>query len=82
MAQIDWYLQVNLKARHLRLLVALNDFGNLKQVADISHVTVPAVSKALAELERGLGLELFTRTPRACGPRPTANAWCATHARC
>jgi DNA-binding transcriptional LysR family regulator len=80
MSQIDWYLQVNLKARHLRLLVALDDFGNLKQVADISHVTVPAVSKALAELERGLGLELFTRS--AQGVRPTAYGACLIrHAR-
>ncbi len=80
MAQIDWYLQVNLKARHLRLLVALEDFGNLKQVADISHVTVPAVSKALSELEKGLGLDLFTRT--AQGLRPTAYGECLIrHAR-
>jgi DNA-binding transcriptional LysR family regulator len=50
--------------------VALDDFGNLRQVADISHITVPAVSKALAELEKGLGLELFTRTGQ--GLRPTA----------
>lgn len=80
MAQLDWYLQVNLKARHLRLLVAVADFGNLKQVADISHVTVPAVSKALAELEKGLGLELFTRT--AQGLRPTPYGECLVrHAR-
>lgn len=80
MSQLDWYLQVNLKARHLRLLVALDDFGNLKQVADLSHVTVPAVSKALAELEKGLGLELFTRT--AQGLRPTAYGECLVrHAR-
>ncbi|MDB5850439.1 MAG: LysR family transcriptional regulator [Rhodoferax sp.] len=80
MSQIDSYLQINLKARHLRLLVALDDFGNLKQVADISHVTVPAVSKALAELERGLGLELFTRSTQ--GVRPTAYGACLIrHAR-
>jgi DNA-binding transcriptional LysR family regulator len=80
LAQLDWYLQVNLKARHLRLLVALDDFGNLKQVADISHVTVPAVSKALAELEKGLGLELFSRT--AQGLRPTPYGECLVrHAR-
>lgn len=78
--QLDWYLQVNLKARQLRLLVALYDFGNLKQVADFSYVTVPAVSKALAELEKGLGLELFTRTPQ--GLRPTAYGECLVrHAR-
>lgn len=80
MSQVDSYLQVNLKARHLRLLVALDDFGNLKQVAEISHVTVPAVSKALAELERGLGLELFTRSIQ--GVRPTAHGACLIrHAR-
>ena len=80
MSQLDWYLQVNLKARHLRLLVALDDFGNLKQVADISHVTVPAVSKALSELEKGLGLELFSRT--AQGLRPTSYGECMVrHAR-
>jgi len=80
MSQTDWYLQINLKARHLRLLVALDDFGNLKQVAEISHVTVPAVSKALAELEKGLGLELFTRTNQ--GLRPTAYGACLIrHAR-
>jgi len=79
-SQTDWYLQVNLKARQLRLLAALDDFGNLKQVADISHVTVPAVSKALAELERGLGLQLFART--AQGLRPTAYGECLIrHAR-
>ena len=80
MSQIDWYLQINLKARHLRLLVALDDFGNLKQVAEISHVTVPAVSKALTELEKGLGLELFTRSSR--GLKPTAYGECLIrHAR-
>lgn len=80
MSQLDWYLQLNLKARHLRLLVALDDFGNLRQVAEISHVTIPAVSKALAELEKGLGLELFTRS--AQGLRPTAYGGCLIrHAR-
>ena len=79
-SQLDWYLQINLKARQLRLLVALDDFGNLKQVADISHVTVPAVSKALSELEKGLGLQLFTRTTH--GLQPTAYGECLIrHAR-
>lgn len=79
-SQLDWYLQINLKARQLRLLVALDDFGNLKQVADISHVTVPAVSKALSELEKGLGLQLFTRTHQ--GLQPTAYGECLIrHAR-
>ncbi|WP_159916332.1 LysR substrate-binding domain-containing protein [Pantoea sp. 18069] len=77
---LDWYLQVNLKARQLRLLIALDDFGNLKQVAEISHITVSAVSKALSELEKGLGLQLFARTPQ--GLQPTAYGECLIrHAR-
>ncbi len=72
MNNLDWYLQINLKARHLRLLVAIDTYRNLTQVAEITHVTVPAVSKSLAELERGLGLTLFSRTtyglmPTQCG---------------
>src|SRR5262245_12866214 len=70
MAELDWYLLINLKARHLRLVVAIDTYRNLTQVADITHVTVPAVSKALAELERGLGLELFTRTTQGLKPTP------------
>lgn len=70
MKELDWYLQVNLKARHLRLLVAIDTYRNLTQVADVTHVTVPAVSKSLAELERGLGLMLFSRTAKGLVPTP------------
>ncbi|WP_206956859.1 LysR substrate-binding domain-containing protein [Trinickia acidisoli] len=70
MSELDWYLQINLKARHLRLLVAIDTYRNLTQVADVTHVTVPAVSKSLAELERGLGLVLFSRTAQGVVPTP------------
>jgi DNA-binding transcriptional LysR family regulator len=80
MSELDWYLQVNLKARHLRLLVAIDTYRNLTKVADVTHVTVPAVSKSLAELERGLGLTLFSRT--AQGLLPTQYGECLIrHAR-
>jgi DNA-binding transcriptional LysR family regulator len=72
--QLEWYLQVNLKSRQLRLLVAIDDLGNLSRVAEATHVSLPAVSRALTELEKGLGLELFTRTAR--GLRPTAQGEC------
>ncbi|MEM5311134.1 LysR substrate-binding domain-containing protein [Paraburkholderia sp. JHI869] len=70
MSALDWYLQINLKARHLHLLVAIDTYRNLTQVAEVTHVTVPAVSKALAELERGLGLTLFSRTAQGLVPTP------------
>ncbi|WP_111497628.1 LysR substrate-binding domain-containing protein [Marinobacter bohaiensis] len=70
MSQLDWYLQVNLKARQLRLLVAIDTYRNLTQVAEVTHVTVPAVSKSLTELERGLGFPLFSRTTQGLIPTP------------
>lgn len=80
MSELDWYLEINLKARHLRLLVMIDTYRNLTQVADVTHVTVPAVSKSLAELEKGLGLVLFSRTAR--GLIPTTYGECLVrHAR-
>lgn len=70
MAELDWYLQINMKARQLRLLVTIDTYRNLSQVAEVTHVTVPAVSKSLAELERGLGLTLFSRTAQGLIPTP------------
>jgi DNA-binding transcriptional LysR family regulator len=80
MSQLDWYLTANLKARHLRLIVAVNDFRNLSEVASNSFITVSAVSKALSEIESALGVKLFERTVN--GLRPTAYGECVVrHAR-
>ncbi|MGF6573796.1 DNA-binding transcriptional LysR family regulator [Paraburkholderia sp. GAS333] len=70
MSELDWYLKINVKARHLRLLATIDTYRNLTQVAEITHVSVPAVSKSLAELERGLGLTLFERTTHGIVPTP------------
>jgi DNA-binding transcriptional LysR family regulator len=69
-SELDWFLQINLKARHMRLIVEVDTYRNLTQVADVTHVTVPAVSKSLAEIERGLGLPLFLRTAQGLMPTP------------
>ena len=80
MIQIDSYVRTSLKPRHLQLLVALDEIRHLGKVATSINVTQPAVSKALAELERGLGLKLFERTAR--GVHPTAYGECMIrHAR-
>jgi DNA-binding transcriptional LysR family regulator len=68
MAQLDWYIRANLKPRHLQLLVAVDDLRHLGRVAAAQHVSQPAVSLALAELEKGLGFKLFERTPRGVVP--------------
>jgi DNA-binding transcriptional LysR family regulator len=80
MAQLDAYLTENMKARHLRLLVAIDDFRSLRDVASNATITISAVSKALAEIESGLGVKLFDRT--AHGFLPTAYGECVIrHAR-
>ena len=80
MAKLDWYIRANLKPRHLQMLVSLDDFRNVGKVAASLNVTQPAVSKALGELERGLGLSLFERSAR--GVNPTAYGECLIrHAR-
>ncbi len=64
----------DLKPRHLQLLVALDEFRNVGKVAAHVNVTQPAVSKALAEMEAGLGVRLFERTAR--GIQPTIYGEC------
>lgn len=80
MAQADWFIRANLKPRHFRMLVALDDLRHLGRVAQSLHVTQPAVSLALSELEKGLGFKLFERTPK--GMLPNAYGECLVrHAR-
>jgi DNA-binding transcriptional LysR family regulator len=80
MSQLDVYVRTSFKPRHLQLLVALDEIRHLGKVAASINVSQPAVSKALGELERGLGLKLFERTAR--GVVPTAYGECLIrHAR-
>jgi DNA-binding transcriptional LysR family regulator len=68
------FLQRALTLRHLRLLVALEELGQVGRVAAALNISQPAVSKALAEIENGVGVALFERTPR--GMVPTAHGAC------
>ncbi len=68
MSQLDWYLRAHLKPRQLHLLVAVDDLRHLGRVASRLHVSQPAVSLALAELEKGLGFKLFDRTSKGVVP--------------
>lgn len=70
MARLDWYIRANLKPRHMQLVVALDDLRHVGRVATLLNVSQPAVSKALGEIERGLGVSLFERTPRGLMPTP------------
>lgn len=80
MRPVDQYLFRQLKLRHLHLLVALADLPTVGKVAEMLHVTQPAISRMIADLERGIGLALFERNGRRIRPTP-AGASLIRHAR-
>jgi len=57
-----------MRLRHLRILVAIDDAGQLTAAAKKLNVTQPALSKVLAEIERTLGEPMFERTPKGLVP--------------
>jgi len=76
----DWFLRSHLKVRHLRIVATLGDTHSIGRTAQQLHSTQPAISKAVAELERAAGTQLFER--RARGTWPTAaGAVLVRHAR-
>ncbi len=64
-----WYVRTRLKTRQLLLVVALAEEGNIHRAAAALHMTQPAASKLLRELEEMLDALLFERMPR--GMKPT-----------
>jgi DNA-binding transcriptional LysR family regulator len=56
------------KFRHLGLLIKLYDLRNMKRAAEALGLTQPAVSLAVAELEKLLGVQLFMRHARGVEP--------------
>ena len=59
-----------LKTRHLVLLSELGRHGSIAHAAVAAHMTQPAASKMLAEVEHLLGTPLFDRLPRGVTPTP------------
>lgn len=66
---MDWTHRLRL--RHLQILVSLAETQNISHSAQRLHMTQPALSKWLKELEADIGLTLFERHAR--GLRPTAH---------
>jgi len=59
-----------LKTRHLLLLSELASHGSIMHAAAAAHMTQPAASKMITELEQLLGTPLFERLPRGVTPTP------------
>lgn len=63
-------MQNRLRMRQLALIAALNEMRSLRKVAEYMHLSQPAATKMLHEIEETLGVTLFERLPR--GMQPTA----------
>jgi DNA-binding transcriptional LysR family regulator len=62
---IERFFRSGLKLPHLRILVALSELGQVTRVAKAFHVTQPAISKQIAEIEDALGLPVLQRKGKA-----------------
>lgn len=69
-----------LTMRHLRIVLAIAEHGNLVAAARHLNITQSAITKALQEAEAHLGIELFTRTNRGAIPTEYGEVL-ATHAQ-
>jgi DNA-binding transcriptional LysR family regulator len=67
-AQSHWLLPARLRMRQLLLLATLGDEGNIHRAAEALHMSQPAASKLLKDLEDALDVPLFDRLPRGMSP--------------
>ncbi len=70
MPDLQRLLEARLRFGHMRMLVELERTGSVRQAAQAMHVTQPAISKALKELERTLGVQLYQRMPHGLVATP------------
>jgi DNA-binding transcriptional LysR family regulator len=59
-----------LRIRHIQLIVILGQTGSVRAAANSLHLSQPAVSKMLQEVEEAFGERLFDRSRRGVSPRP------------
>ncbi|USE77462.1 LysR family transcriptional regulator [Cupriavidus gilardii] len=63
-----------METRHLRYFLAVIDHGSVSRAADWLGIAQPALSTALARMEKDLGVRLFERSRRGAQPTPAALA--------
>ncbi len=62
---IERFFRSGLKLAHLRILVSLAELGQVTRVAVAFHVSQPAISKQIAEIEDALGVQIVRRLGNA-----------------
>lgn len=68
------YILRRLRLRHLELLVALAQAGTMRAAAEQLHLSQPAISKMLHEVEEAFGARLFERSRQGVQLTPAGTA--------
>lgn len=63
-----------LKLRDLHVLHSVTQSGGMTKAAKQLAISVPVVSKAIADLEHAVGVRLLDRTPQGVAPTPAGRA--------
>ena len=53
-----------MELRHLRYFIAVAELRSVRAASEQLHVTQPAISRQIHDLEEAIGAALFERTPR------------------
>ncbi|MEG6525989.1 LysR family transcriptional regulator, partial [Bordetella bronchiseptica] len=63
----------HIRIKHLRLLELVVQYGSLRKAAEGLHLSEPAASQMLREVESTFGVTLFERGRRGMRPNPFAD---------
>lgn len=56
------------KLRHIQIAVSVAELGSVQKTSRVLGISQPAATKAIADLERGLGVNIFERHARGMRP--------------
>ena len=69
---------LRLKLRDLQMLQALAEAGSMAAAAEQLALSQPAISKAMSEMEYGLGAQLLDRSSRGVVLTESGRVYCST----
>ncbi|TAM49506.1 MAG: LysR family transcriptional regulator [Paraburkholderia sp.] len=64
-----------MELRHLRYFIAVAELRSVRAASEQLHVTQPAISRQIQDLEEAVGAALFERTPRGLTLTPAGRAY-------
>src|SRR5215469_7131925 len=79
-ARLERWITRKFRLRHVELIAEIYDSRSILKASRRLNLSQPTVTKALQDVERTLGVPLFTRTNRGLEPTPYCEIF-ARHAK-